>query len=178
VQAVYRVDDRRILAGRIETGRIAVGDEIALVPSGQTARVRSFEAWPDADHRSKPRAADAGRSVGITLDRELFVERGDMLCAAVDPATAARRLTARIFWLHDEPLTVGDTVTVRVGAAQTHGTIATVRDAIDPGQLAPTAASVVARNNVADVEIVLAAPVATDSYERNPRTGRVVIGHA
>ena len=82
VQEVYKFDDRRIIAGRIESGRIAVGDEIVVAPAGRTARVRSIEAWPVADRGPAPSAAGAGRSIGITLDRELFVERGDVLCAA------------------------------------------------------------------------------------------------
>jgi sulfate adenylyltransferase large subunit/thioredoxin-dependent adenylylsulfate APS reductase len=176
VQAVYKFDDRRILAGRLDSGRIAVGDEIALVPSGARARVRSIETWPAADDRL--RAARAGQSIGLTLDRDLFVARGDVVCAAAAPATAARRLTARIFWLHDEPLAVGAEVTVRIAAAQQHGTVAAISNSVDPGLPSAAATAVVAQKNIADVEIALAAPVAADIYDRNPRTGRVVIGFA
>jgi len=177
VQAIYKFDDRRILAGRVESGWIAAGDEVVLVPSGQHARVRSIEAWP-AEDGPKPDVARAGQSIGITLDRELFVERGDVLCAATAGAGAARRLTARIFWLHDAPLAVGDEVLVRIAAAQVRGTVARIRDAADLAAPDAAASSVVAQNNVADVEIALATPIAADVYAANPRTGRVVIGHA
>ncbi len=176
VQAVYRFDDRRIVAGRVEAGRVAIGDEITVVPSGRRARVRSIETWSVAE--AGPRAARAGQSIGLTLDHDLFVARGDIVCAAAAPATAAHRLTARIFWLHDEPLAVGAEVTVRVAAAQQHGTIAAIRNAVDPGEPSADAATVVGQNSVADVEIALAAPVAADTYDSNPRTGRVVIGYA
>src|SRR5712692_2862565 len=81
VQAVYKFDDRRIVAGRIQSGRIAVGDEIVVAPSGKRAIVRSIEAWP-ANGDAEPREAGAGRSVGITLDRELFISRGDVIARA------------------------------------------------------------------------------------------------
>ena len=178
IQAVYRLDDRRILAGRVETGRIAVGDEIALAPVGRVARVRSIEAWPATSALPAPRAAVAGQSIGITLDDELFVERGDVVCAAADRALAARQVTARIFWLHDEPLPVGARVTVRLAAAQAEGTIGAIRNAVDPGVPASGGASVVARNNTADVDIVLSAPIAADTRASNPRTGRIVLGYA
>src|SRR5690242_13974432 len=42
VQAIYKFDDRRIVAGRVETGRVAVGDEITIVPRGTLARVQSI----------------------------------------------------------------------------------------------------------------------------------------
>src|SRR5262249_3760125 len=80
IQAVYKFDDRRIIAARVQSGRIAVGDEVVVAPAGRTARVRSIEAWPVADGRA-PTAASAGRSIGITLDQDLFVARGDVLCA-------------------------------------------------------------------------------------------------
>src|SRR5262249_1497454 len=188
VQAVYKFDDRRIIAGRIESGRIAVGDEIVVAPSGRTARVRSIEAWPVADAQPAPRAAGAGRSIGITLDQDLFVARGDVLCTPADRAAAARRVTARIFWLHDEPLGVGAAVTLRIpaaqagggglGAGQADGVVVGVRDVADPGAPSAQGAAVVAQNHIAEVEIVLAAPIAADTHEFNPRTGRIVLGFA
>jgi len=178
VQAVYKFDDRRIIAGRIESGRIAVGDEIVVAPSGRTARVRSIEAWPVADAQPAPRAAGAGRSIGITLDQDLFVARGDVLCTPADRAAAARRVTARIFWLHDEPLGVGAAVTLRIAAAQADGVVVGVRDVADPGAPSAQGAAVVAQNHIAEVEIVLAAPIAADTHEFNPRTGRIVLGFA
>ena len=64
VQAVYRGEDKRIIAGRVETGRIAVGDEIVVVPSGQTARVVGLETWPVRPGVDAPRAAGAGARSG------------------------------------------------------------------------------------------------------------------
>src|SRR3979490_2319106 len=115
VQAVYKFDDRRIIAGRVETGRIAVGDEIVVMPSGRTARVRSMESWPAPAASPAPRAARAGQSIGITLDNEIFLDRGDVVSTAAVRPKAAQRLRARVFWLHEEPLEVGATINVRIG---------------------------------------------------------------
>src|SRR5262249_14736586 len=82
------------------------------------------------------------------------------------------------FWLHEEPLAVGAEVTVRIAAAQAHGTIAAVRDSIDAGASSSHAATQLGQNDIADVEIALAGPVAADAYDDNPRTGRIVIGYA
>src|SRR5215468_9872035 len=75
VQAVYKFDDRRIIAGRIETGQIEIGDEVMILPRGTTARVQSIEAWPVPDESRVPRVAAAGQSVGLTLDRQVFIDR-------------------------------------------------------------------------------------------------------
>src|SRR5215467_3090031 len=81
VQAVYKFDDRRIVAGRIQSGRITVGAEITIAPSGKRAIVRGIEAWP-GNGDAGPYEAGAGQSVGITLDRELFIARGDVIAHA------------------------------------------------------------------------------------------------
>src|ERR1700740_1116489 len=71
VQAIYKFDDRRIVAGRLESGGLAARDEIAIMPAGKIARIRPVEGWPATPLRERQ---TAGRSVGITLDRELFIE--------------------------------------------------------------------------------------------------------
>ena len=65
VQAIYKFDDRRIVAGRIESGSLAAGDEIVIMPAGKIARIKSVEGWPATPVKG---SQTAGRSVGITLD--------------------------------------------------------------------------------------------------------------
>ncbi len=184
VQAVYRFDDRRIVAGRIQSGRIAVGDEIALAPSGKRAVVRSIEVWP-GDDGAEPREADAGQSVGIMLDRELFVARGDVIAHAQTRVPSGRRLKARIFWLHDSPLNPGTYVSARIGAAEARGAVTSIRNTLDPGDQSGTSRDTagqnlvgqnqIGQNQIGEVEIALSSPIAADPYEANPRTGRVVL---
>src|SRR5262249_15262285 len=68
-----------------------------------------------------------------TLDRELFIARGDMIAHAQRPAPSGRRLKARIFWLHDSPLATGASVSVRIGSAETRGAITKIWNVLDPG---------------------------------------------
>jgi bifunctional enzyme CysN/CysC len=173
VQAVYKFDDRRIVAGRIESGRLAVGDEIVIMPSGKTARIRSIESWPEP--AQAPRTASAGQSVGITLDSEIFLDRGDVVSTLAMRPKAAQHLRARVFWLHEEPLAVGATINVRIGTAEARGTIAAIEKAVDPGALSATEATAVAQNHVGEIDIVLSRPMAVDPYAVNARTGRIVL---
>jgi phosphoadenosine phosphosulfate reductase len=175
VQAVYKFDDRRIVAGRVETGRIAVGDEIVIMPGRKIARVRAIEAWPAPGESGVPRQALAGQSVGIVLDRDIFVDRGDVISAVETPPEAAHRLRARVFWLHDESLAVGATVTVCIGMAESRGIVASIDNAVDPGQLSSNKAGSIAQNHIGEIEIALSQPVAADVHAVNPRTGRIVL---
>ena len=175
VQAAYKFDDRRIIAGRIETGQVEVGDVIAVSPRGATARVQSIEAWPEPDESRAPQTASAGQSIGLTLDQRIFVERGDIISAIETPAKAAHTLRARVFWLNEAPLTVGAAINVRVGMSESRGRIAAIVGAVDPGLLSPSEGKVIAQNHVGEIEIALSQPIAADVYATNPRTGRLVL---
>ena len=175
VQAVYKFDDRRIVAGRIESGQVVVGDDVMLLPKGIRARVRTIEAWPASPEGQSPQTAAAGQSIGVTLDRQVVLERGDLIVAPDQPATPARRLRARVFWLHHEPLRLGETLNVRVGTAEVRGSVAVLDKVIDPGELAMGAPRELARNHIGEIEIELAHPIAADVHAQNPRTGRLVL---
>jgi bifunctional enzyme CysN/CysC len=172
VQAIYKFDDRRIVAGRIESGHLAAGDEIVIMPAGKIARIRTVEGWPATPVNG---AHSAGRSVGITLDRELFVERGDVIAHVGDSPRDTRRIRARIFWLHDKSLNSGDSILVRLGTRESRATVVAIEKAVDPGELSSVASQSIARNHVGEIDLSLAHPLAADSYTDNPRTGRLVI---
>ena len=175
VQAVYKFDDRRIIAGRVESGRIRVGDDVLVMPAGKPARIKSIEAWPVPASPQAPRAAIAGQSVGVTLDRDIFVERGDVISALSSPAASATRLRARVFWLHQRPLAVGGHLTARIGTAETTAVVAAIEDGVDPGLLASDGAEVIGQNHVGEIELDLSRPIAIDPYTTDPNTGRIVL---
>jgi bifunctional enzyme CysN/CysC len=172
VQAIYKFDDRRIVAGRIESGNLAAGDEVVIMPAGKTARIKTVENWPVTPVEGRQ---SAGRSVGITLDRELFIERGDVISHVGASPRDTRRLRARIFWLHDKPLARGEQFLVRLGTRETRATVVAIEKAVDPGELSSTENMSIAKNHVGEIDISLAHPIAADPYSDNPRTGRLVI---
>jgi bifunctional enzyme CysN/CysC len=172
VQAIYKFDDRRIVAGRIESGHLAGGDEIVIMPAGKIAKIRTVESWPVTPLAGKQ---GAGRSVGITLDRELFIERGDIIAHVGQSPRDTRRLRARIFWLHEKSLAKGDQILVRLGTREARAHVVAIEKAIDPGALSNAETSAIARNHVGEIDISLAQPIAADAYADNPRTGRLVI---
>jgi bifunctional enzyme CysN/CysC len=172
VQAIYKFDDRRIVAGRIESGHLSAGDEIVIMPSAKIARIKSVESWPATPVQERQ---GAGHSVGITLDRELFIERGDVIAHTAAAPRDTRRIRARIFWLHDKPLASGASILLRLGTKESRATVVAIEKAVDPGELASRETTWIARNHVGEIDIALAQPLAADPYTDNPRTGRLVI---
>jgi bifunctional enzyme CysN/CysC len=172
VQAIYKFDDRRIVAGRIESGHLSAGDEIVIMPSAKIAKIKSVESWPLTPVKGRQ---GAGRSVGITLDRELFIERGDVIAHTASAPRDTRRIRARIFWLHDKPLVSGASILVRLGTKEARATVVAIEKAVDPGELSSVETKSIARNHVGEIDISLAQAFAADPYTDNPRTGRLVI---
>ncbi len=172
VQAIYKFDDRRIVSGRIESGSLSAGDEIVIMPAGKIAEIKTVESWPVTPLNG---SHGAGRSVGITLDRELFIERGDVIAHVGATPRDTRRIRARIFWLHNKPLSKGDQILIRLGTRESRASVVAIEKAVDPGELSNAETKAIARNHVGEIDISLAQPIAADPYQENPRTGRLVI---
>lgn len=175
VQDVYKFDRRRIVAGRIESGTLKVGDEILFSPSNKTARVKTIESWPAAD--TPPTEAEAGRSVGITLDEQIFVERGELISATDSPPIETDVFRARLFWLGRKPLRPGKRYLLKLHTAQIEAWVEKIETVIDTTDLAPLgdAPGEVERNAVAEVVLRTDGLVALDGFNDLPGTGRFVL---
>ena len=123
VQDVYKFDDRRIIAGTIAAGSLRQGDTLLFSPSGKTARVQTIETW------SAPPKVEAhvNEAVGVTLDRQIFVERGEVASHLEDAPILTNVFRARIFWLDDAPLAVGDVVKIRINTTDAEARVQLVQ---------------------------------------------------
>lgn len=171
VQDVYKFDHRRIIAGRIESGRLKVGDRLLFSPSGKSARVASIEWW----NAVPPAVAEAGQSIGVTLDEQIFIERGQIASLYEDAPIATGVFKARVFWLGRAPLTTGRRYKLKLATAEHIVTVDRVERVIDVTDLASVSNEQVERNAVAEVVFRTAGQVALDPFVENPRTGRFVL---
>ena len=115
------------------------------------------------------------RSAALVLDRQLFVERGEIATSALSRPPVARVLKARVFWLGEEALAVGTRLTMKLATAEMQAAVTSIEAVVDTGTLSETASARVERNQVADLTLTLNRPVAADTHEMNPRTGRFVL---
>ena len=172
VQDVYKFDARRILAGRIESGSLAVGDTLLFSPSNKTARVRAIEAWPED---IRPESVGAGESVGITLDEQLFVERGEIASHVENPPKLSTLFNARLFWLGHKPLTVGSRYKLKLLTQEAEVTVQSIERIVDTQTLENSAGDSVERNAVAEVTLRSRQVLGLDDYADLPKTGRFVL---
>jgi bifunctional enzyme CysN/CysC len=176
VEDIYRFDARRIVAGLIEAGSVRVGDPIEFHPGGKRTRIRSIETWP-VPAGPGPQTATAGRSVAVTLEDELFVERGQIGAPPSDPPAEARVFTARLFWLHQEPLRVGELLPIRLGTQQAEARLLAIHRTLDAVTLEAHAsgATEIKRHEVAEVRLRVRRAIAFDVGGRIPPLGRFVL---
>ncbi len=173
VQDVYTWDGIRRYVGRIEAGTVRPGQTVCLYPSGRTARVRTVEQWGKG---ALPEAS-AGACVGITLDEELFVERGEVMAPPQRPPVVARELRASLFWLGSTPLERGRSYLLKLATAEVEVKVADIEDRLDSSTLAVVErhAERLEAPEVGNVVLALRRPLAVDLFGENPATGRFVL---
>src|SRR6266446_4659395 len=178
VQDVYKFDDRRIIAGRIETGTLEVGDELVFSPANKTSIVQSIEHWPPV---TSPHANDgigiAGDSIGITLREQIFVERGYVASHSKDAPIETNRFHADLFWIARQPARLSHLYTARLAPPEVKCQIVSLDEVMDSSSLErnPTKADQLARNEVGRLTIQTRPPIVLDNHDRLPPLGRFVL---
>jgi bifunctional enzyme CysN/CysC len=172
IQDVYKFDDRRILAGRIESGHLRRGDVLLFSPSNKTARISSIESW---NTKELPVAVRAGQSVGITLDEQLFVERGEIASLVSNPPMLTNVFRGRVFWLGRQPMTVGSRYKMKLCTGEYQIDVEKIERVIDVNDLGTTVSNQVERNAIAEVVLRSRGQIALDPFDLNMHTGRFVL---
>ena len=173
IQDIYRFDDRRILAGRIEAGSLKVGDTLLFSPGNKTGVIKSIEVWNAPTKTS----ARAGESVGITLTEQIFVERGHIASHPTDAPIESNRFKARLFWMGKTNLNIGQRSKLKLTTQELDAEIVSIERIIDASTLETISGErgYIARNDVAEVTIQVRGALAFDNADRNALLGRFVL---
>lgn len=173
IQDVYKFDNRRIIAGRIEAGTLKTGDEILISPSNKVTKVKSIEYWVDKD---KKESISAGMSIGITVEDEFFNQRGEFISHTYDTPLTADTFKVSLFWMGKNDLVKKKEYKLKLATQEVECEVFAINKVIDATTLENIENSSQAKtNDVAEVTIKTKRKICFDEFRNNQNTGRFVI---
>ena len=162
--------DYRGFMGRVESGEIAVGDAVTVLPSGLTSTVKAIEIGAEPIER-----AIHEQSVTILLADEIDISRGDMIVKSAEQPQAVKQIDATVCWLSETPMSPARTYLLRHTSREVKAKIAKIDYRLDVNTLEREAIGALAMNDIAQLTLKLAQPIFADAYDRNRSTGAFII---
>ena len=177
VQDIYKFtaqgDDRRIVAGRIETGTFAVGDEVIFLPSEKRTSITGIEGF----NVPKQTTAEAGQSAGIQLSEQIYIRPGELMCKASEKLPqVSSRLKVNIFWMGRQPMIKNKRYKMKIAGTRVAVWLRDVLTVLDASELTTDSnRQQIERHDVAECVLETLKPVAFDISSEIVQTGRFVI---
>ena len=167
VQDIYKVSDKRIIVGRIESGKINLGDELLVMPSNEKVKIKSFEEWP------KPKKEyNTGDCLGLTLSDEIFVDKGNIISHPNKPPKLMNTFEANLFWLNDKKMDLSKKYQLKINTGEYTVNIRKVNKIIDTESLESTNKKIPNKNDVSEVVIHSSQLIPMDDYNVLTKTAR------
>ncbi|GLK89196.1 sulfate adenylyltransferase subunit CysN [Pseudomonas turukhanskensis] len=160
----------RGFAGTLASGIVHKGDEVVVLPSGKSSRVKSIVTF-----EGELESAGPGQAITLTMEDEIDISRGDLLVHADSQPQVTDSFEAMLVWMAEEPMLPGKKYDIKRATSYVPGSIASIVHKVDVNTLEEGAASSLQLNEIAKVKVSLDAAIALDGYDRNRTTGSFII---
>ncbi len=173
VQYVCRppgMQDFRGYMGRIESGRITVGDEITVLPAGLRSHIKEIVTY-DGTLSS----ACAPQSITLTLDDEIDISRGDMLVHSPRAPRVDKEFSAMLCWMSGEPFAPHRKYLIKHTTQTVKAMMPEIEYKVDVNTLAHGPAMELKMNDIARVRVKTLKPLLCDAYRANRTTGAFIV---
>lgn len=177
VQDVYKftndADDRRIIAGTVESGDLKAGDEVVFYPSGKKTHVNKIEPMSEFNDSVN---ASAGYATGFTMTEQIYVKRGE-LCVKADqkPPLIGKHMKVSLFWLGKNPMEKNKRYFLKTGTMKAECYLESIISVLDASTLKKIEKDQIDKYDVADCIISTSKLCAFDNVLNIAATGRFVI---
>jgi len=179
VQYINRPNlDFRGFCGTIASGSIKVGDEITILPSGKTTRVKSIINAGDITEANREATCDeafAPMSITLTTEDEIDISRGDMIVHTKALPRVSNSLKVMLVWMDESPMQIGKTYDIKRGTSVIPGVIEHINYKVDINTYERTQVEQLELNDIASCKMILTRPIAADKYKDNRQTGSFII---
>jgi sulfate adenylyltransferase subunit 1 (EFTu-like GTPase family) len=172
VQDIYKIDDKRIVAGRIESGCLKENDKIRILPSKQDTQVSSVEKFLERINQ-----ACAGESIGIITRDPVFINRGDVICSSDHEPSLTSEFKANIFWMAKKSFDKNKRIKIKCSIQETTCQVETIEKRIDSSSLEiiEENASSLKNLEVGQVVIKTKNPLVVKQFSELEELGRFVL---
>lgn len=163
--------DFRGYAGRVAGGIFRQGDEIVVLPSGFTSKIKSIDFGEE-----QLKEAFAPMSVTITLEDEIDISRGDVIAKPGNQPQGDQDIDLMICWMNQRPMKLQGKYVVRHTTHETKAVLKEIQYKLDINSLQQVEGSDhLVMNDIARVKLRTAQPLVFDSYRKNRITGSLIL---
>lgn len=156
--------------GTLSSGVVRPGDEVTVLPSGKSSKVKSIVTFD-----GELEQAFAPMAVTLTLEDEIDISRGDVIVHSNQVPETYSRFNANLVWMSEQPLQAGRNYEIKLSTTRTAGRVSAIHHAIDVNTLQQSPTASLNLNEIAQVEIQMETPVIADDYSRHKGTGSFII---
>ena len=166
----HEFHDFRGYMGRVESGEIAVGDEVTVLPSGRTSKIKEIVTYDGNLQR-----AFAPQSITLTLSDEIDISRGDMFVKANAMPRVTKEFEATLCWLAESPLDLNRKYIIKHTTRMVKCLFSRLEYRVDVNTLAHHQTTLLNMNDIARVVMKVQQPLALDHYKKNRFTGSFIV---
>jgi len=179
VQYVNRPNlDFRGFCGTIVAGKVSVGDEITVLPSGKTTKVKSIINAGDiseADFHVTCESAYTSMAITLTTEDEVDISRGDMIVHSESVPRVSNSLKVMLVWMDEQSMDLNQNYDIKRGTSVVTGSFEHINYKVDVNTFERDQVHTLGVNDIASCKMVLNQPIAADSYETNRFTGSFIV---
>ncbi|AGA77253.1 sulfate adenylyltransferase subunit 1 [Echinicola vietnamensis] len=162
--------DFRGFAGKLYGGKLAVGDEVTVLPSFTTSKVKSINFFDQEFDEAIP-----GSSITITLEDEVNVSRGDMLVKSNELPKSEKQLSATICQVNSKPLRTGAKYILQHGVNQVLAKVDSIEGLVHTDFSGSEGTDELKLNDIGKVNFRLSKPIHFDPYQESKSNGSFIL---
>ena len=155
--------------GEVQSGTIHVGEEIKILPSGETAKIKSIIIGFETVE-----SATKNQPVSIQLDREVDVSRGCVFYKGIDLNVSAK-VDINLLWMDDRELREGTEYWASIGTKIVSAVVTKIRYKIDVNNGERLQADELHKNEIAHVVLKFQEPVVVDTFENHKGLSELIL---
>ena len=162
--------DFRGFMGRVESGDIAVGDAVTVLPNGYQSKVKAIQLG-----ETQLQSAQTEQSITLLLEDEIDTSRGDMIVKTGSNIAPVKQIEAFVCWLSETPMSTARTYIIRHTTRESKAKVGAISYKVDVNTLEQQTTTDLKMNDIARISFKLAQPLMVDSYSQNRATGAFIV---